>query len=557
MGDQPTSPPDDQGNAPNGFRVGPQGELIARSEQDGLTRGDYDKWDWKAIKASIWNGAAVSATSREDLVDGPSDPQTLWSAAVTFLEVQTVLHTIGKTLAKHSEALAGEDGPWKGEASAAFRIMMTQFAQAFLNHATQLDGGAAQLAPVPLQLHQAGQYLDWARQSVHAIDLHYASEVRRMAFLHNASVRTHSQAIDVILPNGLVEVSKFPRVVEAMTNDMRKVLKTLAQKYEHTTFDTTLTPVGAPRGATTGPPGSTGGGSGETGGGLPKHVPATVSGPGTEGETGPPKNNPPLVSTVPPPTGTTQPPPSGSIEDPPNTAVIEPPPTSPVPFKLGDSPTDAPTLAPPNLDALTPSPNLDSLTPSPSPTLTPPDTLGSVTPPNLSGPGGVDAPGSFTPTTAPLTTPTPFGSIAPPSSANPRTPDLSKLDPTAPPTLPRPGDTGSGGGQIGGVTPTLPGITPFDPKVNPISPLVPPSIPGGSGSGTGGGAGGKTPELTPFNPVEPPGAVDAPGSLSPAPNLDTSNLRDPLTNTPGTTDQPGLGLSGGGTGGMPMMPPMA
>ncbi|HEX7304354.1 hypothetical protein [Lentzea sp.] len=206
------------------------GGLVATGSGAGTTRADYEAWDWKQIKASIYGTAAVVSNASEDRLAGPANPLTLYDAALSFRATQELLYSIGKNVAAQAKALAGDNGPWSGEAAKSFLVMMDQFSRAFTNHADQLAGGPAKLNPVAEQLWRAANHLNWAQQTVHAIDLHYAEQARR-----NIGNRQ-----DVIMPDGRVVIGKFPEIVAMMTADMRKVLKDLASDYEVMKFDTEL-----------------------------------------------------------------------------------------------------------------------------------------------------------------------------------------------------------------------------------------------------------------------------------------------------------------------------
>lgn len=76
---------------------------------------DYNSWDWKQIMAAI-NGmsAGTGSDANQERAKGISDPQSLMDAAGHFLNAEVVLVSIAKSLADQANALAGENGPWKG-----------------------------------------------------------------------------------------------------------------------------------------------------------------------------------------------------------------------------------------------------------------------------------------------------------------------------------------------------------------------------------------------------------------------------------------------------------
>ncbi|MGO1050311.1 hypothetical protein [Crossiella sp. CA198] len=234
-----------------GFKV-VDGAVVATGDgSQTMSKADYDSWDWKTIKAAIHGVAGGHGKKAVHELDGKSDPSTLWNAALTFQEARVVLTMVGDSIRDQAEALAGEGRPWQGEAATAFLGLMTPFSKAFLQQAEQIGGGPSGMDPVPEQLWSAGNYLEWARRTVHDIDVHYAAETRRIA----AETQAHHYGIDITLENNKTKVSEFPLVVEQMTKDMRSVLKTLAGNYQEKRFDTELQKVPTPDPLGSGPGG--------------------------------------------------------------------------------------------------------------------------------------------------------------------------------------------------------------------------------------------------------------------------------------------------------------
>ncbi|MFB9909022.1 WXG100 family type VII secretion target [Allokutzneria oryzae] len=234
--------------SPQGFSI-EDGAYFAAGNGSGGSKADYDTWSWKQIKAAITGSAAVGEDQRDDAAQragGVSDPGSLWQAALDFRMAKEVLAMVGKSIREQAEALAGEDGAWRGEAATAFKSMMEPFSTAFLNHAEQLDGGPARLNPVPEQLWAAGSHLDFARRQVAEIDVHYAAEARRIAQAWNNSFPGLFSPIEYQMDNGLTYVSWNEQIVQMMTSDMRQVLKSLATTYEDTRFVTEVQPVPQP-----------------------------------------------------------------------------------------------------------------------------------------------------------------------------------------------------------------------------------------------------------------------------------------------------------------------
>ncbi|MEU4745974.1 hypothetical protein AB0G02_36700, partial [Actinosynnema sp. NPDC023658] len=243
---------------------------------DGTGEGspaDYDTMDWKQIQAVITGAAAVGKTdsdgrpidrvSIEQRMETVSNPASLWNAAEDLRWVQEALKAVGVNLEQQVKSLTGEDGPWRGEASEAFQTLMKPLTDAFRYAAEQIAGGPAGTQSAPQQLWAAGDYLDWARRTVWEINRHYSAEIARIANAYNG-VETqfdHRTGQPVIEPrsgeeghirfrmdNGNIWINWNQQVVTMMSNDMRKVLKTLAAEYDSVTLQVEPRPVVTPKG---------------------------------------------------------------------------------------------------------------------------------------------------------------------------------------------------------------------------------------------------------------------------------------------------------------------
>ncbi|QLJ01967.1 WXG100 family type VII secretion target [Streptomyces sp. NEAU-sy36] len=188
---------------------------------------DYNSWDWKQIMAAI-NGMAAGTSSDANVerAKGISDPQSLMDAAGHFLNAQVVLTGIAKSLADQANALAGENGPWKGAAADAFLDMINTFSRQVKATADVLSGGEAGNS-VPQQLADNSINLHNAQVKIADIDSWYANQAVKMG------VKPMS--------NGLIPIHEKPELVEMMTSDMRAVLKSLAGEYQ-VTIDSVHTP---------------------------------------------------------------------------------------------------------------------------------------------------------------------------------------------------------------------------------------------------------------------------------------------------------------------------
>ncbi|WP_199239502.1 WXG100 family type VII secretion target, partial [Streptomyces sp. ICBB 8177] len=207
--------PDDSG----GFSTTDDGTFGDPTSDPGSIQ-DYDSWDWKQIMAAI-NGmsAGTDSSSNESRAKGIADPQSLMDAAGYFLDAQTVLAGIAKSLADQATALAGDNGPWKGDAADAFLDMMNTFSRQVKATVDVLSGGEAGNS-VPQQLADNSVNLYNAQTKIADIDSWYADQAVKMGVQP--------------MSNGLIPIHEKPQLVDMMTNDMRAVLKSLAGEYQVT-----------------------------------------------------------------------------------------------------------------------------------------------------------------------------------------------------------------------------------------------------------------------------------------------------------------------------------
>ncbi|MGW2248744.1 hypothetical protein ACWCXH_00865 [Kitasatospora sp. NPDC001660] len=203
----------------NGFNQGNDGAVYGNPGSDPGSVGDYDTWDWKQIEAAI-NGMAAGTGDDTGHGKAVSDPQSLQNAADTFYQVQLVLAGVAKSLVDQGKALAGEHGPWKGAAADSFMTMLTTFSKQVQATADVLSGGSTGTYAVPQQLADNAANLANAQNLISQIDTWYA----------NQAIAQGVHAMD----NGLIPISQKPELVKMMTDDMRKVLKSLASEYQVT-----------------------------------------------------------------------------------------------------------------------------------------------------------------------------------------------------------------------------------------------------------------------------------------------------------------------------------
>ncbi|MBF9072533.1 hypothetical protein [Streptacidiphilus fuscans] len=229
-----------------GFTQGGDGTVFGDPSSDPGSVQDYDNWDWKQIEAAI-NGmsAGVDSSANSSHAKSVSDPQSLQDAADIFFQVQQVLSGVAQAFTDQAKALAGDNGPWKGDAADSFLTMMETFSKQVTSTAAALSGGTSGVDSVPQQLANNAVNLVNAQNLISEIDTYYANEAIKSGVTP--------------MSNGLIPISQRPQLVEWMNEDMRAVLKSLAGEYQ-VTIDSVRSPgpINSPLGNT--PPPTTGNG---------------------------------------------------------------------------------------------------------------------------------------------------------------------------------------------------------------------------------------------------------------------------------------------------------
>ncbi|MFD7917708.1 hypothetical protein ACFV3R_00470 [Streptomyces sp. NPDC059740] len=189
--------------------------------------GDYDNWTWKQVIAHV-TGSSPSDTSVDP--QSISNPQTLQDAADTFWYTGQVLQRAGDNLDQQVEALAGENGSWKGPAAQSFLSLMKTLSEQTTNLADVLTGGVTGDNNVPQQLADNATHLWEAISKLYDIDDWYAKEAQRVYDL----TRDIDDEPDIVMDNGQIAVGQVPHISDYMSQDMRGVLKALASHYRVT-----------------------------------------------------------------------------------------------------------------------------------------------------------------------------------------------------------------------------------------------------------------------------------------------------------------------------------
>ena len=139
---------------------------------------DYQSWSWKQIEAAIIGSSAVppGASGAPTTNQAVADPQSLFNAATAFNNTQSALAMIAKSISDQATALAGPNGAWKGASADQFYALMSNLSNDVAAKANQINGGSADVNPVPQQLWVNGEYLQWAQQTIRAIDTWYGTQ---------------------------------------------------------------------------------------------------------------------------------------------------------------------------------------------------------------------------------------------------------------------------------------------------------------------------------------------------------------------------------------------
>lgn len=552
------------------FHEGENGGIFGGNS--GGADGDYESWDWKQIKAAIVGGSAVPpgadgniSSTDSAAMQSVANPQTFFDAATSFNNAQQRMLIVADSISQQARALAGENGPWKGEAAKAFLNLMEKFALKVKHQAESIGGGDAHVNPIPGQLWNNGNQLIWAQNQINAIDVWYAQQ----------ATEDGVTAMD----NGLIPVSQRPEIVAMLTRDMKEVARHLTGQYKITRDEVKPVDTSAFDGPGTGPPVTP----------PPVAPPPPAAPPPVPPPVAPPPPVPPPGS-VPPPGGT---PPPGSVP-PPAAFNATPPPTGggggappptpfpggggappPTPFAGGGAPppTPFPGGGGPGGGAPTPFPGGGGA-PSPTPF------------PGGGGPGGANGPGPaggglptpFVPTPAPNSSgpnannnikapvPKPFpgageglpGLEKPPGGGAPKPfPGSSGLPNNLSTNAPTPPPVSSPNAPVDWATGGSPGGSPMPENRGGG---MPGGFPGGAGMPGGANSGGG-PERSdasgllnggpkPWQGTPPPGLGDPSGLDAPAKT--PTDWASPAQRSPQAFPGAGAGMPPGG--GMPGSP---
>ncbi|MFE7117555.1 hypothetical protein ACFU99_19280, partial [Streptomyces sp. NPDC057654] len=483
-------------------------------------QGDYSTWGWKAVVKAV---TGQDPDHPENNVNAKSlvDPQTVQDAADSFWYAEQVIQQSAQAIKEQSDALAGENGPWKGAAAQALHGVMGTLTQQVQKLGDTLSGGATGDYDIPQQLANNAAHLREAGNKIMDIDHFYAQQAL-------------AQDPSLMMDNGSVHIGAKPKLVSMMSSDMAQVMKVLGSHYK-ITEDNVVQPT-SPHNPGAGGAANAGFGSGVPNpynpyGGYSPNLPG--NGPGGLPYTSP--NPRPYNPTSPPGAG-------GHMPDPYRSGHAEAMPD----LGAGGGPGAG------NVPDHTSFPGLGTGAPD----------IGSPTAYPNTGLGGTDAPNEST-------SPASYGGTSPGggdgqaghySVKSPLLPDSGDFSPTAYP------DTG-----LGSPGSTMPGSGVADPAMdaalNPAMAMPKVSSPPGLGLGGTSTRNAPTSSKANFTPKPYTGDLGlhdngnlgggtgtgagtgdgAPHSSANLPNLNTSGIKAP--DFSGVSHYPGTGLSTGSPGG--------
>ncbi|SFR29916.1 hypothetical protein SAMN04488564_1249 [Lentzea waywayandensis] len=491
----------------DGFKLGPNGGIFADPTANLTDNKDYESWDWKQIRAAVVGYSAAPAGAVPTSTPSFADPDSIRNASVVFNRARWALQHVSDNIRLQTEALAGENGAWKSPAADAFRSINLLFSAKLEAKAQQINGGEyVGTNNVPAQLWNSGNHLEWAQEAIKAVDVYYADYVR---------------SIGVTMGNGLARISDYPELVAQMTEDMKKIVRILAQQYVMNTNSVT-----APN---------------------PADFNVTPQPPGSDGNQPPP---PPKIP--PPPTGGAG---GGNIPPPPSLNVPPPPGTGGGPSGgLGGA--GGGNIPPPPSLNVPPPPGTGSGGPGGTGNVPKPPSLN--VPPPPTGGAGNGGTGNI-PKPPPLSVPPPSGTGGGTGGTGGGTGGI-KVPPALAVNPPPSGSDGGTGNNVNVPRPPALGIegpsgsNALNDRGGAVPP--PPMMPPPAGAGGGGpGAGADRPDSSGLL-----GGVKEPWEAgSPPPLGDPGGVKPPLTKPEDWAAPPSTG-TGGGNGaqvppGAPMMPP--
>lgn len=187
---------------------------------------DYHTWaqeerGWRKLLAAVNGGAAIATADGEALAARLVSPQSVMDAGVAFQHAYDTLNWLEQFVRDQSQAIAGEDRAWQGEAADAFLAKMTYFADYIGAQAERIVGGdgTGGVNSVPNQLYKSANYFAWAQSTMKYLDRSWAT----IAAQNGVGSNDH----DMVAISG----TKFE---QPMAKQMLQVVHALANQYDFT-----------------------------------------------------------------------------------------------------------------------------------------------------------------------------------------------------------------------------------------------------------------------------------------------------------------------------------
>lgn len=200
------------------------------------TTDEYEDWTWKQIEAAIVGGVDQGNTQRDANQAEFSVPKTMWDASNIFFGLASQINNALTTFNYNVNALVGEGGPWKGDAAKVAGENFTYFSKAVKTQLDSLTGGDDPTKAVYNNLFNSGNYLNWAINTITAIDEWYADQAAKLgASSHETEDGTK-----------LIHVSDIKGLPEMIQKSMLPVIRTLAGQYRFSYDQTPIPPYAPP-----------------------------------------------------------------------------------------------------------------------------------------------------------------------------------------------------------------------------------------------------------------------------------------------------------------------
>ncbi|MCZ1007831.1 hypothetical protein O1L68_14965 [Streptomyces lydicus] len=187
---------------------------------DNNDQGDYSEWGWKAVVKHV-TGHDPDHPENDGSAKFIADPQSIQDAADTFWYAEQVIQRAADSISEQAQALAGENGPWKGPAAQALNRVMGTLSKQVKDLGDTLSGGITGDYNIPQQLANNAAHLREAGQKIADIDFFYAKQAL-------------AQDPSLMMDNGSVHIGAKPELVSMMTQDMQQVVKSLSSHYKVT-----------------------------------------------------------------------------------------------------------------------------------------------------------------------------------------------------------------------------------------------------------------------------------------------------------------------------------